>query len=149
MDERKNKLEIDRECESCKGTGLYIGMAEGSGSAVVCHTCKGEGHYEETIRWTEFKRLKEKKGVKRVFASACGIGIGEGTVDGRKLKLEDFGGIEYDEWLALKNKTKFPKGTEMREIAVWILLLPLLCLNLTGCAPLIVASAAAGAIEAG
>ncbi len=40
----------------------------------------------------------------------------------------------------------FKKGTEMREIAVWILLVPLLCLNLTGCAPLIVASVAAGAI---
>ncbi len=115
MDERKNKLEIDRECESCKSTGLYVGMAEGAGSAVVCHTCKGEGHYEEIIRWTEFKRLKEKKGIKRVFASACGIGIGEGTVDGRTLKLEDFGGIEYDEWLQMKNKMKFPKGTEMRE----------------------------------
>lgn len=116
MDERKNKLEIDRECESCKGTGLYVGMAEQGGSAVVCNTCKGEGHYEETIRWTEFKHLKERKGVKRVFATACGICIGEGTTkEGRKLRLEDFGGLDYERWLTLKNKTKFPKGTEMRE----------------------------------
>lgn len=115
MDERKNKLEIDRECESCKGTGLYLGMAERDGSAVVCHTCKGEGHYEETIRWTEFKRLKGQKGVRRVFAAARGICIGEGTVEGRKLRLEDFGGLDYDLWLALKNKTKFPEGTEMRQ----------------------------------
>jgi hypothetical protein len=116
MDERKNKLEIDRECESCKGTGLYVGMAENNGAAVVCHTCKGEGHYEETIEWTEFKRLKERKGVKRVFAASCGIGIGEGlTKEGRILKLEDFGGLEYEFWLSMKNKTKFPKYTEMRE----------------------------------
>jgi len=31
------------ECSSCHGTGLYSGMCEGPGVAVVCLTCDGLG----------------------------------------------------------------------------------------------------------
>jgi len=34
---------IDMECRSCEGTGLYSGMCEPKGVAVVCHTCNGSG----------------------------------------------------------------------------------------------------------
>lgn len=29
------------ECQACKGTGLYKGMAERDGAAVVCSHCHG------------------------------------------------------------------------------------------------------------
>jgi len=36
-------LEGECECSACKGTGLYVGMAEREGAAVVCSRCKGTG----------------------------------------------------------------------------------------------------------
>lgn len=36
-------IKIECECNACKGTGLYVGMAERDGAAVVCYTCKGTG----------------------------------------------------------------------------------------------------------
>ena len=34
-------LEADVECTSCSGTGLYQGMAERDGTAVICYQCDG------------------------------------------------------------------------------------------------------------
>jgi len=110
---------VDRVCESCQGSGLYVGFAERRGGAVVCSSCKGEGHYEETFRWTEWKEGQKrvvKRDIKRVFATNPGIGIGEGELEstGQILKLEDFGGVDYKEWQK-SGKKAFVKGTEMRK----------------------------------
>jgi hypothetical protein len=105
-------IEYDCECDSCKGTGLYQGFAEKDGAAVVCHTCDGKGWFHEKITYKETdKNRKGRKGIKRVFITNPGIGIGEGPVDGKKLKLEDFGGLSYADWAAGK---EFGEGTEMR-----------------------------------
>lgn len=92
---------IDIECQSCGGTGLYIGICERDGAAVVCSACKGTGC--QCFEYKPFMWRKEKRGVKRVFQSSCGICIGG--------NLEDFGGLSYDEW---KSGANFPKGTENR-----------------------------------
>lgn len=53
------------ECKSCKGTGLYVGLAERDGTAVVCHTCHGTGETKTTYR-PFVERQPAPKGVQRV-----------------------------------------------------------------------------------
>jgi len=60
----KKIFEVNEVCPSCKGTGLYIGMGERDGAAVVCHTCKGTGchafkhEYEEFTEWKTSMKFK-------------------------------------------------------------------------------------------
>ena len=58
--------EIQIECPSCKGTGLYVGVCERDGCAVVCTQCKGKGY--TTYRYNDFTGRKIREGIKRVFA---------------------------------------------------------------------------------
>lgn len=100
--------EIDCECRACKGTGLYVGLAERDGSAVVCHRCKGSGREHITVNYTPFTKRVARKNVVRVFETNPGICIGSGNGH----SLEDFGGIPYEDWVAGKS---FGLGTENRE----------------------------------
>ena len=81
------KLSVESECESCDGTGLYCGMAEPKGTAVVCLSCNGTGC--RTIHYTPFSRRKEKRGVHTVslsrgsFILNCGPG-------GKPVSYEEF-----------------------------------------------------------
>lgn len=102
MDE---EIRIKHECSSRGGTGLYVGMAEGDGAAVVCVRCKGKGWRESVFRG--FAGRKNKPGVRRVFEVNPGIGLGEGN----GVKLSDFGGMPLADWLAGK---PFGVGTENR-----------------------------------
>lgn len=67
---------IKTECPSCGGTGLYRGMAEPEGVAVVCLTCNGSGCKELTYTpFTARKRRGDVREVKRSkgeFIFACG-----------------------------------------------------------------------------
>jgi len=101
-------IEFDQECESCGGTGLYIGFAESDGAAIVCHTCRGEGHHQRRIVYRDFKFRAGKPGVRRVFQVNPGIGIGTGG----GYTLEDFGGVSYHNW---RIGLPFPRGSEMRK----------------------------------
>lgn len=56
------------ECKACGGTGLYVGLAERDGTAVVCHTCKGTGESQVTYR-PFVERQPAPKGVKRVHVA--------------------------------------------------------------------------------
>ena len=106
-------IEYDCECEDCKGTGLYVGFGEQDGAAVVCKSCEGKGWFHEKITYKETdKKRKGRRDIKRVLQTNPGIGVGEGGKDGKKFKLEDFGGMSYEDWVAGK---KFGKGTEMRK----------------------------------
>ena len=100
-------IEFDEECPSCGGTGLYDGMAERGGAAVVCHTCKGTGCHRFKHEYKPFIRRKKRAGVERVYEVNPGIiiGIGNGHA------LTDFGGMPYFEWEA---GLKFPAGSENR-----------------------------------
>ena len=50
------KSTVKTACESCGATGLYSGMCEGAGRAVVCLDCGGTG-----CCVVEFKPFKERK----------------------------------------------------------------------------------------
>lgn len=87
------------ECPSCKGTGLYRGMAERDKCAVVCSTCKGTGKTEYS--YNEFTGRKIQKDVKRVFKDSCGYVHSDNNVEyenGKTIKFEE-GGCTYEEWL--------------------------------------------------
>ncbi len=72
------KVEVDIECRSCGGTGLYCGMAEPKGTAVVCLSCGGTGC--ENISYTPFTKRKHKPGVHTVSLSrGCLIAFGVGA----------------------------------------------------------------------
>jgi len=95
-------VDIERECGSCKGTGLYVGMAERDGAAVVCHTCKGSGKVSHYQKHPKFKGRKKRDGVERVFHTASGYGIvaHDVTVEktGETLHFSRFG-CTYEDWL--------------------------------------------------
>jgi len=95
-------------CPACKGTGIYVGMAEKDGAGVICYKCEGTGCYEYEYKYKEFAGRKKIKGIKRVFAGNPGIGIGEGN----GYKLKDFGGMPFKEW---EEGKPFPEKSEMRK----------------------------------
>jgi hypothetical protein len=100
-------------CKNCKGTGIYVGMAESSGAGVVCSTCKGTGCHQWTYTYEDFEKKKERTDIKRVYQVNPGIKVGEGkNPDGKELSLKDFGGMPYEDWFAGKH---FPLGSENRK----------------------------------
>jgi len=104
-------IEFNRKCESCKGTGLYVGFAEKDGAAVVCHDCKGTGCYHTKIEYDDFEGRITRDDVERVYETNPGIGIGKGMEGGDRYELSDFGGMSYSAWI---NGYKFGAGTENR-----------------------------------
>ena len=104
----KKLLEYKRECESCGGVGIYIGLAERDGAGVVCHSCKGTGCINIKEEYNTFEGRKKSHKVKRVYRVNPGIVIGDNAI----VKLEDFGGIPYEDWL--KNG-EFPRVSEDRK----------------------------------
>ena len=104
----KKVIEHNEKCKSCGGTGLYIGMAERDGAAVVCHTCKGTGCHKYRYEYEDFTGRAKKPGVVRVYQSNPGICIGMGNGH----MLEDFGGISLSDW---EMGLPFAHGTENRK----------------------------------
>ena len=102
-------IELIEQCPACGGTGLYIGIGERDGSAVVCHKCKGTGEFKFTHSYEDFIGKKDiPKPVERVFQYNPGITIGKNET----LSLSDFGGMPYKEWAA---GFDFPEKSEMRK----------------------------------
>jgi hypothetical protein len=92
------------ECQHCGGTGLYVGMAERDGSAVVCHHCKGTGKVNHEFRYTEFTQRRPRSDVRRVFQSSCGYVHSADNVtteDGKSIEFSN-GGASYADWLGGK-----------------------------------------------
>lgn len=102
-------LVVKRECSSCGGTGLYSGLAERDGAAVVCNICDGTGCEVVRVKGVEFIKRKRTRKVDRVYQVNPGICIGKGKDN--QYKLEDFGGMTYDDWVKGKS---FPVGSENR-----------------------------------
>jgi len=100
---------VKAKCEDCEGTGLYIGMGEMDGYAVVCRSCKGTGCAEIVIKYKDFEGKKDRQGVHTVLECNPGIGVGLGVDDDGN--AFDFGGMDYEDWKAGK---PFPPGSEMR-----------------------------------
>lgn len=93
-----------QECNSCKGTGLYVGLAERDGAAVICHRCEGTGQRHETVEYEPFTGRKEKDGVTRVFATAAGIVLSPEITSG---------GVPLAEWEA-DGQSPYQAGVELR-----------------------------------
>ncbi|MFA5377068.1 MAG: hypothetical protein WC455_15055 [Dehalococcoidia bacterium] len=106
-------LELEAECKTCGASGLYVGMAERDGAAVVCSTCKGTGKQIIKVDYADFEERKlPAKLVARVFEVNPGIVIGEGTTkEGKHFNLSDFGGMPFHDWLYGK---PFPEKSEDR-----------------------------------
>lgn len=79
--------EVKAECGSCGGTGLYRGMAEPKGIAVVCLTCGGTGC--KTITYTPFQARKPRSDVRTVQRSAGSFILDCGPV-GHAISYQDF-----------------------------------------------------------
>jgi hypothetical protein len=104
-----HELEFEAECESCGSSGLFVGMAEHDGAAVVCHTCEGTGKHIIKVSYDDFEgRKPPEKPIERVFEVNPGIGIGKKLP---KFDLDHFGGMPFADW----NEGKpFPEHSEMR-----------------------------------
>lgn len=98
------------ECNSCGGTGLYCGMAERKGAAVVCVHCNGTGKVRVRQTFKKFVTRKKRQGVKRVFETAGGYVIAADDVTTKEGETIHFSryGVEYKDWL----KGEAPKPLE-------------------------------------
>jgi len=96
-------------CTSCGSTGLYVGVGERDGAAVVCHTCKGTGEKTIRVEWDDFEGRGRRDGVERVYETNPGICIGTGKP--ARFALSDFGGMLYQDWL---DGRQFERGMENR-----------------------------------
>jgi hypothetical protein len=96
----EKRIEFEMECQSCSGTGLYSGMAEGEGLAVVCRTCNGTGKVLFKKSYNVFKGRKIKEGVKRVYLpSRFKLGLGVVNFSGAGEIDMDKKGVSYEEFL--------------------------------------------------
>jgi hypothetical protein len=98
------KIEIEIECPACEGTGLYQGLGEGKGTAVVCYKCNGSGKYLYLYSYNKFTGRKKKPDIERVYLSGYGYKIGLGKLlFGGEIEIDmDNEGVSYDEFLAGK-----------------------------------------------
>lgn len=104
-----HEISYTAKCESCGATGLYVGMAERDGSAVVCRSCKGTGQVHRKIHYEDFEGRVRRQGVKRVLQANPGFCVGNAP-DG-SCHLEDFGGMDFNDWWG---GVPFVPGMEMR-----------------------------------
>lgn len=85
------KLELEIQCKSCQGTGLYQGVGEGKGTAVVCYDCKGTGKAHYSFQYEEFTGRKLRDDVERVYRRGSPYKLGLG-----KINFDDIGEIDMD-----------------------------------------------------
>lgn len=83
-----NKVEHEKECRSCRGTGLYSGFAEPQGTAVVCLTCGGIG--KEEISYKPFKGRKTRRDIEIVKLSAGNLIVTGVGPRGNSITYQEF-----------------------------------------------------------
>ena len=94
---------ISAECKQCRGTGLYTGLGEKDGMAVVCSNCRGTGEY--WIIYLPFTGQKTRDDVTRVVQTNPGIRITPEITQG---------GVSYQEWQQDPGSVE-QRGREVRE----------------------------------
>jgi len=103
LTQENGKFIIEGECQcgSCGGTGLYIGMAERDGAAVVCRSCDGTGKVKIREVFNEFTGRRRRNGVQRVYKTAGGYGITTKDITTQEGKTIHFSryGVDYRDWL--------------------------------------------------
>ena len=99
--------EIDVQCQSCNGTGIYVGIAERDGAGVICNTCNGTGKQHYTFKYEKFTGLQKRNDVKRVYKQSYGYVLSPKEIDFDDVGLIDLTqeGVSYDDFL----KGEMPK----------------------------------------
>lgn len=87
-DAAPKRITLDIACKACGGTGLYVGMGERDGAAVVCHTCQGTG--KDTFSYEPFTSRKPAP------ASVASVHVARGYLLGDSPKCN--GGMPADQW---------------------------------------------------
>lgn len=102
------KIILNIRCKSCSGTGVYVGLAERDGAAVVCHICKGTGKQKYVFSYEPFTARMERDDVKRVYKDSYGYCIAPRKIDFDKIGEVDLSkeGVSYEEFF---NENKMPK----------------------------------------
>lgn len=81
-------MRINTACDSCGATGLYSGMCEGPGRAVVCLDCGGTGCQE--IEYRPYEGRKRKRGIRIIQASRGRFLIGPMGGGGDEMTYVEF-----------------------------------------------------------
>ncbi len=103
MTEGTETKTVQAQCHDCRGTGLYTGIGERDGLAVVCGKCEGTG--QKDISYTPFTGRKTRENVRKVIQVNPGIVISPELTQG---------GAGYQEWLDNPESARSP-GREVRE----------------------------------
>ncbi len=106
----KKTIEFDEKCKACNGTGLYKGMGERDGFAVVCRKCNGSGCFHFKHEYEDFTERTTRAGIEQVLEINPGICAGVGKEG--QYNYKDFGGMPYKDWVEGK---PFIPGMEMRQ----------------------------------
>jgi len=95
------KIEMVIECPACEGSGVYNGIGEGDGLAVICYKCNGSGAYKYHYSYNEFTGRKIKEGILRVYKQGYGYKLGLGTINFDMVGEVDMTseGVSYQEFL--------------------------------------------------
>lgn len=99
----ENWITVETQCGSCNGTGLYSGMGERGGLAVVCRTCKGSAKSEVTYQ-PFTGRKPPRQGVTHVISSNPGVFL--------NAEIAASSAMTVHEWLSGKQFTD--KQTQFR-----------------------------------
>jgi hypothetical protein len=113
MKEKEHKIELVIECPACNGTGVYQGMCERGGTAVICHRCDGTGAYTYRFEYNLFQGRQINPNVDRVYESSydyvISTGILEFKTESGPISINmDKEGVSYKEFL----QGKMPKHIE-------------------------------------
>lgn len=98
----KKVIKMDVQCPACNGTGLYAGITEKEGCAVVCHQCEGTGCFHYEYSYLPFEKRIGIDDINRVFKKSAGfVHAPDGIVDPDGTGPVDFseGGCSYENWL--------------------------------------------------
>lgn len=90
---RKRKINLDRICSNCHGTGIRGARIDKNGVGIICCDCKGTGyHYFEHV-FEEGKKRKPVEGLKRIFERRPYFYPGQ-----KDIALEEYGGMSIQDW---------------------------------------------------
>ncbi len=85
---QEQEQEVKAKCTSCGGTGLYKGLCEPEGVAVICLDCEGTG--ARIITFTPYTGRVKREDVQTVqYSAGKFIAFGAGPV-GESLSYQDF-----------------------------------------------------------
>ena len=99
----QQKVTVDAQCEACRGSGLYVGIGERDGLAVVCRECRGSGM--RPVTYTPFTGLRLRHDVRKVVQNNPGVVL---------IPELTRGGVGYQEWLERPESAR-EMGREVRE----------------------------------